>query len=64
MAAGLILCYGFGTAWFMVVTGTTLAQSLAWCVTPFILPDVCKGVCAYVLGRLLQRRMAQAGLLS
>ena len=63
MAVGLLLCYGFGTAWFMVVTGTTLAQSLAWCVTPFVLPDVCKAACAYALGRLLQRRMAQAGLL-
>ena len=63
MAVGLLLCYGFGTAWFMVVTGTTLVQSLAWCVTPFILPDICKAACAYVLGRLLQQRMAQAGLL-
>ena len=49
MAVGLLLCYGFGTAWFMVVTGTTLVQSLAWCVTPFILPDICKAACAYVL---------------
>ena len=63
MAVGLLLCYGFGTALFMVVTGTTLVQSLAWCVTPFILPDICKAACAYVLGRLLQQRMAQAGLL-
>ena len=63
MAVGLILCYGFGTAWFMVVTGNSLAQSLAWCVTPFVLPDVCKAACAYALGRMLERRMAKAGLL-
>ena len=63
MVLGLVVCYAFGTAWFMVVTGTTLVQSLAWCVTPFILPDICKAACAYVLGRLLQQRMAQVGLL-
>ena len=63
MAVGLLLCYGLGTVWFMVVSGTGLAQSLVWCVTPFVVPDVCKGVCAYALGRVLQRRMAQAGVL-
>ena len=44
MLAGLLICYGFGTAWFMAVTGADLVSALGWCVLPFIVPDVCKGV--------------------
>lgn len=62
MLAGLAVCYALGTAWFMAVTGTSLAKSLAWCVWPFIVPDVCKGVCAYALGRLVSARLAKAGV--
>lgn len=62
MLAGLVICYAFGTAWFMFVTGSGLAASLAWCVFPFILPDIAKAVCAYLLGRALSARLASAGL--
>ena len=63
MLAGLVLCYVFGTVWFMAVTGADLVSSLGWCVLPFIVPDVAKGVCAYLLGALLKTRLAKAGLL-
>lgn len=62
MLAGLLICYGFGTAWFMAVTGADLVSALGWCVLPFIVPDVCKGVLAWVLGRLLAGRLAKAGV--
>lgn len=62
MLAGLLICYGFGTAWFMAVTGADLVSALGWCVLPFIVPDVCKGVLACVLGRLLAGRLAKAGV--
>lgn len=62
MLAGLLVCYGFGTAWFMAVTGADLVSALGWCVLPFIVPDVCKGVFACVLGRLLAGRLAKAGV--
>lgn len=62
MLAGLLVCYGFGTAWFMAVTGADLVSALGWCVLPFIVPDVCKGVLAWVLGRLLAGRLAKAGV--
>ena len=62
MLAGLLVCYGFGTAWFMAVTGADLVSALGWCVLPFIVPDVCKGVLACVLGRLLAVRLAKAGV--
>ena len=62
MLAGLLVCYGFGTAWFMAVTGADLVSALGWCVLPFIVPDVCMGVLACVLGRLLAGRLAKAGV--
>ena len=62
MLAGMLVCYGFGTAWFMAVTGADLVSALGWCVLPFIVPDVCKGVLACVLGRLLAGRLAKAGV--
>lgn len=62
MLAGLVICYAFGTAWFMVITGSGLIASLGWCVFPFILPDIAKAVCAYLLGKALSKRLALAGL--
>lgn len=54
MICGLILLYAFGTAWFMVVythnNGTIgLATALAWCVIPFIIPDLVKMAVAVIL---------------
>lgn len=54
MAAGLVLCYAFGTAWFrFLYTRTTgevgLAAVLNWCVIPFIIPDCAKLACALVV---------------
>ena len=47
MLAGLLVCYAFGTAWFMVVYARTtgpmeLGAALASCVIPFIIPDLVK----------------------
>lgn len=53
----LLVCYTFGTAWFMHFSGNDLATSLAWCVTPFILPDLCKGVCALLLAAAVKKRL-------
>lgn len=58
MAGGLVICYALGTVWFMAVTGAGLAASLSWCVLPFVVPDVAKGVCACLLGRAVQKRLA------
>ncbi len=54
MIAGLIVCYAFGTAWFMIVytakTGTVgLGAVLSWCVVPFIIPDAVKIACAAII---------------
>lgn len=58
MLLGLVLCYGFGTAWFMLIytrsTGVIgVGTVLALCVVPFVLPDLVKIALAYVLTRRL-----------
>ena len=62
IALGLLVCYAFGTAWFMVVyarnTGAiSLATALGWCVFPFILPDVLKAALAVTLARTLKKHI-------
>lgn len=54
MLLGLVICYAFGTAWFMVVYARTsgpvgLGTVLGWCVLPFIIPDCIKIACAVIL---------------
>ncbi|MGM9601111.1 MAG: biotin transporter BioY [Faecousia sp.] len=58
MVIGLAVCYAFGTAWFMVVytranEAVGLATVLAWCVIPFIIPDLMKLGLALTLARRL-----------
>ena len=59
MALGLVICYAFGTAWFISVytknTGEIgLMTALGWCVFPYIIPDVIKIILAVVLTRRLR----------
>ena len=58
MIIGLAVCYTFGTAWFMIVYtqangAVGLAMVLAWCVIPFIIPDLIKLGLALTLARRL-----------
>ena len=58
MIAGLIVCYAFGTVWFVIVYGRMngpigFTAALASCVVPFIIPDIIKIALAYVLSRKL-----------
>lgn len=60
MAAGLIVCYAFGTAWFMTVYTNTkepvgILTALSWCVFPFIIPDVIKIALALLLSSRLKK---------
>ena len=59
MIAGLLVCYAFGTAWFMVVyardSGSIgLITALSWCVFPYIIPDALKILLAAVMTRRLR----------
>ena len=58
MAIGLIVCYAFGTFWFVEVYSRvkgpiSVTAALAMCVLPFILPDAVKIFLALLItGRL------------
>lgn len=55
MGTGILVCYVFGTLWFMLVTGLDLWSSLLYCVLPFLLGDVLKiALAAYLTGRMAQ----------
>ena len=56
MGLGLVVCYAFGTVWFLLVytgggSAATLLGALTLCVFPYILPDLGKIVLALVLTR-------------
>lgn len=60
MVLGLLVCYAFGTAWFMVVypikgEAVGLWTALTWCVFPYVGFDVLKIALALGLSRQLRR---------
>ena len=61
MAAGVFVCYFFGTAWFMALTETGLAASLSLCVLPFLPGDAAKIALAAFLAVRLRLALARMG---
>ena len=57
MASGLLLCYITATIWFMTISQNTLWASLLYCVFPFVVPDIAKIVCAFLLGKAIEKRL-------
>lgn len=60
MLCGLIVCYAFGTIWFIIVyarsTGPIgLWAALSLCVFPYLIPDILKIVLALILNQKLAR---------
>lgn len=62
MAAGTILCYAFGTAWFCFQAGYTLWAALGMCVFPFIPGDLGKMAAALYVGPMIRARLIKAKL--
>ena len=42
MVTGLLLCYIFGTIWFIIIVKCDLISALMWCVIPFLPGDAVK----------------------
>ena len=64
LLTGLVVCYAFGTAWFMHVymrhTGTVgLMTVLSWCVFPFVIPDLLKMALAFAVSRRVRSIIRQ-----
>lgn len=67
MLAGLIICYAFGTLWYIFLyTDSTKAlfPVLSMFVFPFILPDICKIVLSISLIKILKKHLYRLGFLS
>ena len=62
MVLGLVLCYAFGTFWFLTVytggSGETLLGALTLCVFPYVLPDLGKIFLALVLVSRVKKHLA------
>lgn len=64
MAAGTIVAYAFGTAWFCVIMESDVVSALTVCVFPFIPGDIAKIIIANMLGPILRKRLHDAGLIN
>ena len=58
MALGVLLCYAFGTAWFVILYTKTsgaigIGTALAWCVLPYLPADAAKILLASLLAQRL-----------
>ncbi|MDR0983792.1 MAG: biotin transporter BioY [Ruminococcus sp.] len=53
MVVALVICHLFGTAWFALSMDKSFKESFLLCSAPFILPDICKAVCAGLLSAKL-----------
>ena len=63
MAAGVVVCYAFGTAWFMALTRMDLVASLGYCVLPFLPGDAVKIALAALLVMRLRPALSRLGLI-
>jgi biotin transport system substrate-specific component len=59
MAAGLLVCYIFGTVWFVTLYtkesgSVSVMTALGWCVFPYVIPDALKIALAAWLTRRLR----------
>lgn len=63
MLVGLLVCYAFGTAWFMYIYtrkngAVTLAKALRLCVIPFIIPDILKLILAVLVSGRIRKSIS------
>lgn len=61
MVLGLVVCYAFGTAWFVFVyshknSAISVMQALSMCVIPFIIPDIVKIAVATILVKVMPKK--------
>ena len=65
LVCGAVLCYTFGTVWFLIVMdGTyTIGQAFFVCVLPFLPFELIKIVLASVIALPVKQKLKRAGLL-
>ena len=56
LIAGIIICYTFGTAWFIMINKNTgFFTALGICVYPFIVPDLVKLAISFILCKKIKK---------
>lgn len=60
MVIGVLICYVFGTIWFVFVYTKTkeavsIMTALSWCVFPYLIPDAVKIALAVILTKRLDK---------
>lgn len=53
MIIGLLVCYAFGTIWYMAIMKTTFLAALSLCVLPYLIFDAVKIFAAVIVVRTL-----------
>lgn len=64
MLFGLVVCYAFGTAWFVIAYASEIGAVgvtavLGWCVLPYIIPDLIKMWLAVILSKRLRKALRE-----
>lgn len=54
---GTLVCYAFGTAWFVIFTKSELLSAIALCVLPYLPGDAVKTVAACAIAMPLKSRL-------
>lgn len=57
MAAGTVVLYAFGTAWFCIQGGVALIPALTMCVVPFLIGDAVKMIVVAALVPQLEKAL-------
>ena len=63
LVAGTLVAYGFGTAWFVIITQNSIVYALTVCVLPFIGFDAIKIVLATAFGKAVRVALTKAHLI-
>ena len=58
-AAGTLVLYIIGTAWFMLSTGNVIGPALSLCVLPFLPGDAAKIIAAFLLAEPVRKAAAR-----
>ncbi|MEE1012180.1 MAG: biotin transporter BioY [Acutalibacteraceae bacterium] len=57
MILGTVVCYIFGTAWYILQTQNNIASAITVCVLPFLIGDAIKISAASTIGITLRKRL-------
>lgn len=63
MIVGTLVCYAFGTAWFVIQMQCNIWYALTVCVFPFLVFDLIKILVATALGKTVRKALIKSHLL-